>query len=105
MPQRGPYLAVLSGAVACYAGLGAVLRLLPHLALAPAMLGLAVGAPALTAVLARPLGGRRGGRYGPRAVMLGVTGAMTLAGAPLVLGHQDGLLIASRFGAGAGEGA
>src|SRR4051812_41004221 len=104
MPRRGPYLAVLGGAVACYAALGAVLRLLPHLALGPAMLGLAVGAPALTAVLARPPGGRLGDRHGPRVVVLGGTAAMAVAGVPLVFGHPTWLLIASRLGAGAGEG-
>jgi predicted MFS family arabinose efflux permease len=104
MSRRGSYLAVLGGALACYAALGAVLRLLPHLALGPAMLGLAVGAPALTAVLARPLGGRLGDRHGPRVVVVGGTAAMALAGAPLVFGHQTWLLVASRLGAGAGEG-
>jgi hypothetical protein len=57
--HRRSYLAVLGGALACYAALGAVLRLLPHLALGSELLGLTVGAPALTAVLARPLGARR----------------------------------------------
>src|SRR4051795_13754536 len=123
MPRRGPYLSVLGGALACYAALGAVLRLLPHLALGPAMLGLAVGAPALTAVLARPLGGRLAARHGPRVVVLGGavggraagrhgpgivvlagTVAMAIAGAPLLFGHPTGLLVASRLGAGAGEG-
>src|SRR5947207_3781508 len=104
MPHRGPYPAVLGGAVACYAALGAVLRLLPHLALGPAMLGLAVGAPALTAVLARPLGGRLGDTLGPRVVVLSGTLAMALAAAPLVFGHPTWLLVASRLGAGAGEG-
>src|SRR3954468_20325280 len=104
MPQRGPYLAVLGGAVACYAALGAVLRLLPHLALGPALLGLAVGAPALTAVLARPLGGRLGDAVGPRAIVLGGTATMALAGLPLVFGHPTWLLLASRLGAGIGEG-
>jgi nitrate/nitrite transporter NarK len=104
MPRRGPYLAVLGGAVACYAALGAVLRLLPHLALGSAMLGVAVGAPALTAVLARPLGGRLGDTFGPRVVVLAGTVAMALAAAPLLFGHATWLLLASRLGAGAGEG-
>src|SRR3954453_2934089 len=103
MPRRGPYLSVLGGALACYAALGAVLRLLPHLSLGPAMLGLAVGAPALTAVLARPLGGRLGDAFGPRGVVLCGTAAMALAGAPLLFGHPTWLLVASRLGAGAGE--
>jgi predicted MFS family arabinose efflux permease len=104
VPRRGPYLAVLGGAVACYAALGAVLRLLPHLALGPALLGLAVGAPALTAVFARPLGGRLGDHFGPRVVVIGGTLVMAVAGAPLVAGHPTGLLLASRLAAGAGEG-
>jgi len=102
--RKGPYLAVLGGAVACYAALGAVLRLLPHLALGPALLGLAVGAPALTAVLARPLGGRLGDAFGPRVVVLGGTVAMAIAAAPLLFGYPTWLLLASRLGAGAGEG-
>jgi predicted MFS family arabinose efflux permease len=104
MPRSGPYLAVLGGAVACYAALGAVLRLLPHLALGPAMLGLTVGVPALTAVLARPLGGRLGDAFGPRVVALGGTVVMALAAAPLLFGDPTWLLVASRLGAGAGEG-
>jgi predicted MFS family arabinose efflux permease len=104
MPRRGSYLAVLGGALACYAALGAVLRLLPHLALGPAMLGLAVGAPALTAVLARPLGGRLGDAFGPRVVVVCGTAFMAVAGAPLVFGDPTWLLLASRLGAGAGEG-
>jgi predicted MFS family arabinose efflux permease len=102
--HRRSYLAVLGGALACYAALGAVLRLLPHLALGSALLGLAVGAPALTAVLARPLGGRLGDGFGPRAVVLGGTLVMAAAGVPLLFGHPTGLLIASRLAAGAGEG-
>src|SRR5436305_10064807 len=104
MPQRGPYLAVLGGAVACYAALGAVLRLLPHLALGPATLGLAVGAPALTAVLARPLAGRLADRHGPRIVVLAGTVVMALAAAPLLAGDPTPVLLASRLGAGLGEG-
>jgi predicted MFS family arabinose efflux permease len=48
------YLAVLGSAVLCYAALGAVLRILPELTTDPAVLGLLVGAPALTAVVTRP---------------------------------------------------
>jgi predicted MFS family arabinose efflux permease len=104
MPRRGPYLAVLGGAFACYAALGAVLRLLPAVSPGSAALGLAVGAPALTAVLSRPLGGRLADRHGPRIVVLAGTLVMAVAGAPLLGGHPTGLLVASRLAVGAGEG-
>src|SRR5437773_1816530 len=47
---------------------------------------------------------RLGDRHGPRVVVLGGTFAMAIAGGPLLAGHPTGLLIASRLGAGAGEG-
>src|SRR4051795_4555934 len=75
---RRSYLAVLASAVACYAALGAVLRLLPTLTDDRALLGLLVGAPALTAVITRPAGGRLAGRVGPAPVILG--GGVGVAG-------------------------
>ena len=64
------YLAVLAAAVCCYAALGMVLAILPryvpeHLGGGSTAIGLAVGAPALTGLLARPLGGRLADRLGP----------------------------------------
>ena len=58
MSSRASYAAVLGAAALCYAALGAVLRLLPDLAGDRAALGLLVGAPALTAIVTRPAGGR-----------------------------------------------
>jgi MFS family permease len=75
---RRSYVAVLISAVACYAALGAVLRTLPALTADRAPLGLLVGAPALTAVVTRPAGGRLADRVGPAPVMLG--GAVAAAG-------------------------
>jgi nitrate/nitrite transporter NarK len=66
---RFSYLAVLGAAVLCYAALGAVLRVLPELVGEPVALGLLVGAPALTAVVTRPGGGRLADRIGPAPVM------------------------------------
>ncbi|MGA2929818.1 MAG: hypothetical protein ABSG43_28295 [Solirubrobacteraceae bacterium] len=64
------YIAALASAVVCYAALGAVLGMLPRyvpqrLGGGPAAVGLAVGAPALTGLLARPLGGRVADYLGP----------------------------------------
>ncbi len=69
------YLAVLAAAVLCYAALGAVLSILPRyvpqqLGGGPTAVGLMVGAPALTALLARPLGGRLADRLGPLTLLL-----------------------------------
>jgi MFS family permease len=76
------YASVLGAAWCCYAALGAVLRILPDhvghdLHGSPAAVGLAVGAPALTAVLARPLGGWAADRAGPRTLVVG--GAVVMA--------------------------
>jgi MFS family permease len=97
------YLIVLGAAVSCYLALGAVLRILPHLDSDPAVIGLAVGAPALTAVLARPLGGRLSDRTGPPGIV--VAGALIMtAGAPLALVDGAVALVASRLIVGVGEG-
>ncbi|HEU4976993.1 MAG TPA: MFS transporter [Baekduia sp.] len=103
--NRRSYLAVLSGAVLCYAALGAVLRILPGLVDDRAALGLLVGAPALTGVLSRPLGGRLADRRGPRSVVVG--GALVMAAGALVPLAWSGTvpLLASRLAAGLGEGA
>src|SRR5436190_767389 len=90
---RASYLAVLAAAVACYAALGAVLAILPDLVHDRAALGLAVGAPALTAAGrgARPWARRRAGRRGRAAP--GRRGA-----------RRPGPPPADRAGAGAGRG-
>src|SRR3954451_17156904 len=80
MPRA--YLLVLVAAALCYAALGAVLRILPDhvggdLGGSAAAVGLAVGAPALTAIVARPAGGRLADRIGPRPLVLG--GALVMA--------------------------
>src|SRR4051794_9321491 len=104
MPRRS-YLAVLGAAVACYAALGAVLRILPALASDRAALGLLVGAPALTAVVTRPGGGRLADRVGPAPVMLGGAVAMAVGVVPALASAQFGALLASRLLVGAAEGA
>src|SRR3954454_11688708 len=102
---RRSYLAVLASAVACYAALGAVLRLLPTLTDDRALLGLLVGAPALTAVITRPAGGRLADRVGPAPVMLGGAWARAAGDAPSLASHATGPLLASRLVVGAAEGA
>src|SRR4051794_11364489 len=104
MPRRS-YLAVLGAAVACSAALGAVLRILPGLASDRAALGLLVGAPALTAVVTRPGGGRLADRVGPAPVMLGGAVAMAVGVVPALASAQFGALLASRLLVGAAEGA
>ena len=72
----------------------------------PATLGLLVGAPALTAVVTRPAGGRVADRVGAAPVML--AGAVVMAaGVAARAGMTDSttVLLASRLLVGAGEGA
>jgi MFS family permease len=102
---RRSYVAVLISAVACYAALGAVLRTLPALTADRALLGLLLGAPALTAVVTRPAGGRLADRVGPAPVMLGGAVAMAAGVAPALLSRASGPLLASRLAVGAAEGA
>lgn len=100
------YLAVLAAALCCYAALGAVLTVLPgyvnRLGGDPLMVGLAVGAPALTGALGRPAGGRLADRFGAVRVM--VAGALIMAAgtAPAVRPAVT-VLLASRLATGAGE--
>jgi MFS family permease len=108
-PDARAYVLVLGAAALCYAALGAVLRILPghvgdDLAGSPAAVGLAVGAPALTAIVARPLGGRFADRAGPRPLVLGGALAMAAGVAP-ALGGGLAALDLSRLAVGAGEGA
>jgi predicted MFS family arabinose efflux permease len=103
------YLAVLAAAVLCYAALGSVLAILPHyvperLRGGPAALGFAVGAPALTALLARPLGGRLADRFGPLSPLLGGAGVMAAGAVPAAASTSLGALLVSRLITGAGEG-
>ena len=107
--SRTAYAAVLGAALLCYAALGAVLRLLPpyvqdDLHAGPFAVGLAVGAPAMTAVVTRPLGGRLADRRGPMPVVIGGATLMALATVPLIAESSYPLLLASRLGVGAGEG-
>lgn len=102
------YLAVLAAAALCYAALGAVLRILPShvghdLGGSAAALGLAVGAPALTAIVARPAGGRVADRVGPCPPVV-VGAAVMAAGTLPALGGGLATLDASRLLVGAGEG-
>jgi MFS family permease len=103
--MRFAYFAVLAAAVACYAALGAVLGSLSHLVDDRALLGLAVGAPALTGILTRPAGGRLADRVGPAPVVLGGAVVMTCGLAPMALSHGYLALLGSRLIVGAGEGA
>jgi predicted MFS family arabinose efflux permease len=101
------YQRVLAAALLCYAALGAVLRVLPghlsDLGASDLAIGLAVGAPAITGLVARPGGGRLADRLGPRAVL--PAGALIMAaGVAPALVDTTAAQLASRLVVGAGEG-
>jgi len=103
------YLLVLAAAALCYAALGAVLRILPDhvgrdLGASATAVGFAVGAPALTAVVLRPLGGRWADRLGPRRLVVGGAVVMAAGVAPALGGSDLVALDLSRLLVGAGEG-
>ena len=90
----------------CYAALGAVLGILPDyvhsLGGEAVLVGLAVGAPALTGAAGRPFGGRLADRHGPAPVM--IAGAVLMAAGTIpAFVPSLALLIASRLVVGAGE--
>jgi MFS family permease len=101
------YLAVLAAAVACYAALGAVLRAVPTyvggtLGAGSVAVGLAVGAPAITGAVLRPLGGRWSDRFGCRPMV--IVGAVVMAVGVLPAWQASlGMLVFSRLLVGAGE--
>jgi hypothetical protein len=101
------YHRVLAAALLCYAALGAVLRTLPahltELGAGPFAIGLAVGAPSLTGLVARPGGGRLADRLGPRTILR--LGALLMAAgvAPAAV-DQVTAQVLSRLAVGVGEG-
>lgn len=102
-----PYIAVLGGAVTCYAALGAVLRVVPtyvpgQLGGGPLGVGVAVGAPSVTGALLRPMGGHWADRLGPRRLVLIGALVMALGALPALIANLPMLLV-SRLVVGAGE--
>jgi MFS family permease len=100
------YAIVLGTAVLCYAALGTVLGILPSyvhsLGGGAVLVGLCVGAPALTGAAGRPLGGRLADRIGPARIM--IVGALVMsAGTIPAFVHALPVLILSRLLVGAGE--
>lgn len=109
MRSRLAYALVLAAALCCYAALGAVVAILPSyvpqtLGGGSTAVGLCVGAPALTGVLARPFGGRLADRIGPRRVLIAGAVVMAVATLPSVASSTLGALVASRLAVGLGEG-
>ena len=104
--SRLRYPAVLVTAVLCYAALGVVLGILPDyvrsLGGGPVLVGLAVGAPALTGAAGRPLGGRLADRSGPAPIMIAGALVMALGTLPAFV-HALPVLLLSRLLVGAGE--
>ena len=100
------YLVVLATAVLCYAALGAVLGILPDyvhsLGGEAVLVGVAVGAPALTGAAGRPLGGRLADRCGPAQIVIFGAAVMAAGTIPAFVRSLP-LLIASRLAVGAGE--
>jgi MFS family permease len=100
------YALVLATAVLCYAALGTVLGILPDYVHAlgggAVLVGLAVGAPALTGAAGRPLGGRMADRRGPARIMIIGALVMSLGTLPAFV-PALGVLILSRLLVGAGE--
>jgi MFS family permease len=100
------YASVLATAVLCYAALGTVLGILPGyvhaLGSGAVLVGLTVGAPALTGAVGRPLGGRFADRHGPARIMIAGALAMTAGTIPAYVRSLP-VLVASRLAVGAGE--
>jgi predicted MFS family arabinose efflux permease len=101
------YQRVLATALVCYAALGAVLRVIPDhltgLGAGPFAVGLAVGAPAVTGLVARPAGGRFADRAGPRMIVPAGAAVMAAGIAPAAI-DTVAAQVASRLVVGAGEG-
>ena len=102
----GRYAIVLATAVLCYAALGTALGILPtyvhSLGGGAVLVGLSVGAPALTGAAGRPLGGRLADRYGPARIMIAGALVMALGTLPAFV-HALSVLLLSRLLVGAGE--
>jgi MFS family permease len=100
------YLIVLATAILCYAALGAVLGILPgyvhSLGGGEVLVGIAVGAPAMTGAAGRPFGGRVADRIGPVRVVIAGAVLMAIGTIPAYV-HSLPLLLVSRLAVGAGE--
>jgi MFS family permease len=107
--MRRSYLLVLGSAICCYASLGAVVRIVSgyvggSLHESTRVVGLAIGAPALTAIVTRPLGGRLADARGTRPVVVGGGLLMALVSG-VMLAHGLAPFVLSRLAVGIGEGA
>src|ERR1700729_3527854 len=100
------YVTVFATAVLCYAALGTVLGILPDyvhsLGGGAVLVGLAVGAPAITGAAGRPFGGRLADRLGSPRIMIAGALVMSIGTIPAFV-HSLAVLILSRLVVGAGE--
>ncbi|HEY4428547.1 MAG TPA: MFS transporter [Solirubrobacteraceae bacterium] len=101
---------VFIAALLAFLAIGAALPVLPSFVRGPlhagdVAVGVVVGAFALTAVVCRPLAGRRADRRGRRGVLVGGALAMSLGGGLYLLSTGVPSLILGRLVVGAGEGA
>lgn len=106
-PNWRAYLSVLGAAVACYAALGAVIRVAPSyvggsLHEGSVAVGLAVGAPAITGAVLRPLGGRWADRVGSRRMVIAGAVVMSVGVIPAFIQSLP-MLILSRLLVGGAE--
>ncbi len=105
----GPFLAVVAAGLCFFFGMGVVMPVLPRfiegdLGGSSFIVGVVVGSFAFSAVLARPMAGRLGNRYGRRNLMIA---GSVIAGLSLTLyaaAHSPFELAAFRLITGVGDG-
>ena len=108
-PNLTAFAGVLSATLASFLAIGAVLPVLPRYVSGPlgggdVSVGLVTGAFALTALVARPFGGRLADRRGRRPVVLAGMGFAALAGVLYAVPLGVPGLVAARLVLGVGQG-
>lgn len=104
--MAAPVLRLALAVAGGYTALGAAIQVLPAVVSGPSWwAGAAITAASATAVVARPLAGRRADGHGPRGVVLAGGALAVLGGLAQVAAPSAATLIAARLLIGAGEGA